>query len=581
MAAPTTAEHPDDAVAAGVGADAAPGAEPGSTLYDKRWWTLGVLCLSLLIVFVGNSSLNVAIPTLSRELHASSSQLQWVVAAYSLVFAGLLFTAGAIGDRFGRKGALQAGLVGFLAAAVLATFATSMGQLIAARALMGGCAAFIMPSTLSILVNVFPAEERAKAIAVWAGVTGAAGAIGPVASGWLLGHFWYGSVFLINVPIVLVALVLGVFLVPRSKDPEEAPIDMVGAGLSIVGLGALVYALIQAPDVGWLSGETVGSFLLAAAAIVAFVAWERRRDEPMLDMAYFRNRAFSTATAGMVLVFLSMYGVMFLVSQYFQLVLGYTPLSSAIRFLPMAPIMIIVSPLTPRLVARFGANRTVAAGMSLVAIGFLLFSRLDVGTSYPYVLLCVFALVSGISLTMSPMTAAIMSAVPARRAGSGSAMNDASREVGAALGVAVLGSVAASRYATHVATYVADLPAGLRSEAESSLVGALEAAARLPHQAAGRLVYGAQEAFVSGIHAASLTGAVLAFLAALVVLRYLPRQMAAHGAMHSGAEAAEAAAELGLAGVPPFVADDEPDAFDRGVDGGAALDEPDAAVTPA
>lgn len=512
MAVPTTTEHPDDAAAADV-----------VTPYDKRWWTLGVLCLSLLIVFVGNSSLNVAIPTLSRELDASTSQLQWVVASYSLVFAGLLFTAGAVGDRFGRKGALQAGLIGFLVAAVLATLATSMGQLIAARALMGGCAAFIMPSTLSILVNVFPAEERAKAIAVWAGVTGAAGAIGPVASGWLLGHFWYGSVFLVNVPIVLVALVLGVFFVPRSKDPEEAPIDFVGAGLSIVGLGSLVYGLIQAPDVGWLSGETVASFVVATVAIVAFVAWERRRDEPMLDISYFRNRAFSTATAGMVLVFLSMYGVMFLVSQYFQLVLGYTPLSSAVRFLPMAPIMIIVSPLTPRLVARFGANRTVAAGMSLVAVGFLLFSRLDIGTSYPYVLLCVFALVSGISLTMSPMTAAIMSAVPARRAGSGSAMNDASREVGAALGVAVLGSVAASRYATHVASYVADLPVALRGEAESSLVGALQAAAQLPQEAAGRLVYGAQEAFVSGIHAASITGALLAFAAAAVVLRYLPR----------------------------------------------------------
>lgn len=547
MAAPTTTtEHPDDAVAAG---DVTP--------YDKRWWALGVLCLSLLIVFVGNSSLNVAIPTLSRELDATTSQLQWVVASYSLVFAGLLFTAGAVGDRFGRKGVLQAGLVGFLVASVLATLATSMGQLIAARALMGGCAAFIMPSTLSILVNIFPAEERAKAIAVWAGVTGAAGAIGPVASGWLLGHFWYGSVFLVNVPIVLVALVLGVFLVPRSKDPEEAPIDVVGAGLSIVGLGSLVYGLIQAPDVGWLSGATVASFVVAAVAIVAFVAWERRRDEPMLDISYFRNRAFSTATAGMVLVFLSMFGVMFLVSQYFQLVLGYSPLSAAVRFLPMAPIMVIVSPLTPRLVARFGANRTVAAGMSLVAVGFLLFARLDIGTSYPYVLLCVFALVSGISLTMSPMTAAIMSAVPARRAGSGSAMNDASREVGAALGVAVLGSVAASRYASHVAAHVADLPAPLRAEAESSLVGALQAAAQLPQEAAGRLVVGAQEAFVSGIHAASITGALLAFAAALVVLRYLPRQLAAHGALHSGAEAIEATAELGLAGVPPRVADDE------------------------
>src|SRR4030081_2482843 len=195
-------------------------------IHARRWWTLGALCLSLLIVFVGNSSLNVAIPTLSRVLHASTSQLQWVVAAYSLVFAGLLFTAGALGDRFGRKGALQVGLAGFLIGVGLASAATTIWQLVACRALMGACAAFIMPSTLSILVNVFPPEERAKAIAIWAGVTGGAGAIGPVASGWLLGHFWFGSVFLINVPIIVGALVLGAFLVPKSRDPEEAQLDL-------------------------------------------------------------------------------------------------------------------------------------------------------------------------------------------------------------------------------------------------------------------------------------------------------------------------------------------------------------------
>ncbi len=228
--------------------------------YARRWWTLAVLCLSLLIVFVGNSSLNVALPTLERHFHATNSQLQWVVASYSLVFAGMLFTAGALGDRFGRKGALQLGLLGFLAACLLASNATQMWQLIGCRALMGFCAAFIMPSTLSILVNVFPADERAKAIAIWAGVTGAAGAIGPVASGWLLGHFWFGSVFLVNVPIIIVALVGGFFLVPKSKDPEEGILDPVAAVLSIIGIVALVYGLIEAPDKGWGSAATLISF---------------------------------------------------------------------------------------------------------------------------------------------------------------------------------------------------------------------------------------------------------------------------------------------------------------------------------
>ncbi len=341
--------------------------------YDRRWWTLAVLCLSLLIVFVGNSSLNVALPTLSRELHATTSQLQWVVAAYSLVFAGLLFSTGALGDRFGRKGALQLGLVGFLAGAALASASTEMWQLISCRAVMGASAALIMPSTLSILVNVFPAQERAKAIAIWAATTGAAGAIGPVASGLLLGHFWYGAVFLVNVPIIAFALIAGWFLVPKSRDPEQGRLDPLGAGLSVVGISALVYGLIQAPDQGWGSSGTLGVFAVALVVLTAFVAWELRVDEPMLDMHFFRNSAFSTGTGGMILVFLAMFGVMFLITQYFQLVLDYSPLSSALRMLPMAPIMIIVAPLTPRLSRSFGAHRVVAFGMVLVTIGLLMF----------------------------------------------------------------------------------------------------------------------------------------------------------------------------------------------------------------
>ena len=240
------------------------------------------------------------------------------------MFAGLLFSTGALGDRFGRKGALQLGLVIFLVSAGLASLSTEMWQLIACRALMGGAAALIMPSTLSILVNVFPAEERTKAIAIWAATTGAAGAIGPVASGFLLGHFWYGSVFLVNVPIIGVALLAGWFLVPKSRDPEQAKLDPMGALLSIIGISSLVYGLIEAPESGWGSGSTLTAFAIAAVVLALFVFWELRVEEPMLDMHFFRNGAFSTGTAGMILVFLAMYGVMFLISQYFQLVLGYS-----------------------------------------------------------------------------------------------------------------------------------------------------------------------------------------------------------------------------------------------------------------
>jgi EmrB/QacA subfamily drug resistance transporter len=526
--------------------------------FARRWWTLSVLCLSLLIVFVGNSSLNVALPTLERHFNASNSQLQWVVAAYSLVFAGMLFTSGALGDRFGRKGALQFGLLGFLLGCLAASQSTAMWQLIACRAWMGFCAAFIMPSTLSILVNVFPAHERAKAIAIWAGVTGAAGSIGPVASGWLLGHFAFGSVFLVNVPIIIVALIGGFFLVPKSKDPEEGILDPLGAVLSIVGIVSLVYGLIEAPDKGWASSTTVTSFLIAAVVLTAFVVWERRRQEPMLDMSYFKNRAFSTGTSGMILVFLAMYGVMFLISQYFQLILGYTPLSTALRLLPMAPIMMLVSPLTPRIIARVGANRTVALGMSLVAAGFLLFAQLGVDTPYWYVLVCVFPLVSGISLAMSPMTAAIMSAVPPRRAGSGSAMNDASRELGAALGVAVLGSLAASRYATHLEPVTKHLPVAMRQQAADSIAGAHYVAGQLPPKAAAQLTTVANHAFVSGLQLASICGVILSAIAAIAVYKFMPRQMEQHGAVHGPIEAMEDVAELGLAGVPPVFADQFP-----------------------
>src|SRR3954447_6925297 len=275
-------------------------------LHDRRWWTLAVLCLSLVIVFVGNSSLNVTLPTLSRELHATESQLQWVVAVYSLVFAGLLFSTGALGDRFGRKGTLQIGLVLFLVAASFASASTAMWQLISCRAAMGAAAALIMPATLSILINVFPPHERTKAIAIWASITGAAGGFGPVISGWLLGHFWFGAVFLINVPIVIVALIGGRFLVPRSRDPQEGRLDPLGAVLSIIGIVALVYGLIEAPDQGWTSTNTLVAFGIALVVLTAFTLWELRTDEPMLDIRFFRKPAFSTGTAGMMLVFLAL-----------------------------------------------------------------------------------------------------------------------------------------------------------------------------------------------------------------------------------------------------------------------------------
>jgi len=532
--------------------------------YARRWWTLAVLCLSLLIVFGGNSTLNVALPTLARDLGASESQLQWVVASYSLVFAGLLFTSGALGDRFGRKGALQLGLAIFFLASLVASQATSTTQVIVCRAVMGVGAAFIMPSTLSILVNVFPARERAKAIAIWAATVGIAGSIGPVITGYVLVHFWFGAAFLVYLPVIALAFVGGWFFVPKSRDPHEARLDPIGALLSIAGVSTLVFALIQAPDVGWLAPVTLAAFAFAALVLVAFVFWELHTDEPMLDMSFFRNPAFSVGSGSMLLVFLAMYGVMFLMTQYFQLVLGYSPLGAALRLLPMAMIMLVVAPFTPRITARFGANRAVSFGMALIAVGFALFSQLDLHTPMWFCLLALTPLMTGISMSMSPMTAAIMSAVPERRAGAGSAMNDATRELGAALGIAVLGSIAASQYARHLHDALRVVPDSARAAAGSSLAAALHVAEGLPEHASAVLVNAARTAFVDGIHVAAMFGVVLALAASVLTRRLLPRSIAPIGALHSPLDALENAAEFGVGGALPVFAD-QPEVSERRV----------------
>jgi EmrB/QacA subfamily drug resistance transporter len=523
--------------------------------HDRRWWTLVVLCLSLLVTFVGNTSLNIALPTLARELDASTSQLQWSVSVYSLVFSGLLFIGGALGDRFGRKGTLQLGLLGFVAGAALAATASEMWQIIACRALMGAAAAFIMPSTLSILVNVFGPDERAKAIAIWAATTGAAGALGQLLSGWLLSHFWFGSIFLANVPIIALTLVGSIALVPSSRDPEVGRLDPVGALLSVVGVSGIVYGLIEAPDFGWTSSRSLLAFGVGTIALFAFVQWERRVDDPMLDMRYFRNPAFSVATSGMVVVYVAIYGVMFLFTQYFQLIQGYSPLETAVRLFPIAPLMMGVAPLTPRIVRTLGANRTVAIGMALIGISYMLLGQ--VTTTTPYLpIICVLCLqVIGAALTTSPITASIMSAVPPRKAGQGSAMNNTTRELGTALGVAVLGSLAASRFTSGISGAISGLSPGDRATARESLSGAATVARRLGSDQAARLTDAANHAFVDGVRLASLTGGVLAVLAAVAVLRWLPRHLEPRGAMKGPLEAAENMAELGIGGAPPLFAD--------------------------
>ena len=464
-------------------------------VHARRWFTLGTLCISLLIIVMDNTILNVAIPQLIDELGATNSQVQWIVDGYTLVFAGLLLTAGSLGDRFGRKLALRTGIIIFAIGSVLSALSGTPNQLIAARCLMGVGGALIMPSTLSILTNVFrDPRERGRAIAIWAGFSGLGVAIGPVIGGLLLQHFSWGSVFWVNVPIAIIAVTLGVFFVPESKDPSAPRLDPIGAALSIVGLGALLFAIIEGPTHGWGSALVMGSFIVGAAGIIGFILWERHTDHPMLDMSFFKNPRFSAANLAITLTFLAMFGSMFLMTQYWQFVHGYSPLEAGVRLIPFAMTMMVTAPLSARFVEKIGTKAVVTSGLTIVTLALLLLSFIKPHTSYPVVLgfMCLMAV--GMGLTMAPATESVMGSLPREKAGVGSAVNDTTRQMGGALGVAIIGTMVASVYSSGVGSVAGSF--GLTPEqtsvAQGSLGGALAKVAPQLGDQAGQLRRGRQ-----------------------------------------------------------------------------------------
>jgi len=485
----------------------------------RRWSALMVLCFSLLVIGLDNTILNVALPTLERDLDASSSQLQWIVDAYMLVFAGLLLTAGALGDRFGRKRALTFGLLVFGTGSALASIASSAETLIATRALMGVGGAFIMPSTLSILTATFPPHERPKAIGIWAGVSGIGIAIGPVTGGWLLEHADWGAIFLVNLPFVAFALLAGRWLVPESADPAAPRLDLPGFGLSIVGLTALVWAIIEAPSQGWTSPATLAGFGIAMAALGAFATWELRFSHPMLDFRLFRNPRFSGASAAITLIFFALFGTIFLLTQFLQAVLGYSALEAGLRTTPVALGLILGGPLSAKLSGRFGARVVVAAGLLIVAVGLGLITQFSTTSGSALVGISLLVLGFGMGTAMAPATDSVMGSLPLAKASVGSAVNDATRTTGGALGVAVLGSLLSSGYRADMEEAVAGLPEGAAGLAGDSLGGAVAVARRLDDP---QLAEFAREAFVSGMHVAALVAAGVAVVGALVAFLVLP-----------------------------------------------------------
>ena len=485
----------------------------------QRWWTLVVLSASLLVIGLDNTILNVALPTLEHDLGASSSQLQWIVDAYMLVFAGLLLTAGALGDRFGRKRALTFGLAVFGLGSGLSALATSPAMLIATRALMGVGGAFIMPSTLSIITAVFPAEERAKAIGVWAGVSGLGIAIGPVAGGWLIEHASWNAVFLVNLPFVAAALLAGHWLVPESKDPAAPRLDIPGFAMSISGLTTLVWAIIEAPSKGWTNPTILAAFAVAAAILGAFMAWELRTSEPMLDIRLFSNPRFSGASAAITLTFFAMFGSIFFLTQYLQGVLGYTALEAGVRVTPIAVGLILGGPISAKLAAKFGTKVVVAAGLTLVAVGLSIVTQFAVDSTYGIVAAHLLVLGFGMGMAMAPATESVMGSLPVEKASVGSAVNDTTRTTGGALGVAILGSLLASQYRGDMDGAVSGLPHDAAATASDTLSGGLAVAHRLGDSG---LAEAAQSAFLNGMHVAAIAAAAVALAGAIVAYMVIP-----------------------------------------------------------
>jgi EmrB/QacA subfamily drug resistance transporter len=502
-------------------------APPG---YAKRWWVLATMTVCLLVVITGNTILNVAIPTVQRELHATQGELQWAVDAYILVFAGLLFSWGVLGDRVGRKRVLLIGLSIFALGSVLAAFSSSPIELIGWRAVMGIGGAAVQPTTLAVITNVFPANERGKAIGVWAGTAGIGVAGGPLAGGAVLEHFWWGSVFLVGVPVAIVGIVAVVAFVPESKDPSPGRLDVPGVLLSIGALAGLVYGIIRGGSgKGWTTPGVLVPLLGGLALLVIFVWIQRRSSHPALDVSLFRNPAFSAAAGALGLNFFALLGATFYLVFYLQGVRGYTPLQSGAALIPVAVGMAIMAPRSSGLAERFGAKAVVATGFVLIALSFLGIQLL--GLTTPVWLLIVVLSVQGLGMgsVMAPATESIMSVVPREKAGAGAAVNNSVRQVGGALGVAILGSVLAASYAAHLGSSVDGLPAGLRADASQSIVATVEAVRQVEAggdedaaRAAAALVEPAQEAFVSAMHVTAVFTAGAALVAAGVVLVWLP-----------------------------------------------------------
>jgi len=506
--------------------------EPHGERSEHRWAALLVVCASALIINIDNTILNVALPTLVRELHASSSELQWIVDSYAMAFAGLLFVGGSLADRFGRKRFFLIGLTIFAAGSVGAAFSGSVDPLIACRAVMGAGASLTVPASLSIINDIFrdPAE-RARAIGTWAGTIGLGIAIGPIAGGLLLSTFWWGSIFLVNVPIVAAGFIGAVVLVPDSKNPDAKRPDPLGALLSIAGLGLLLWAIIEGPTEGWASGIVVGVGLASVVVLGSFLAWESHSDHPMLELGFFRDRRFSIALAAECLGVFGLMGALFVQTQFLQFDLGYSPLQAGLRILPIAAMIVVSATLSPFLARCIGVKFTVAAALTAIAAGLWQISASStIATTYGSVIVGLLLIGVGAGLLLPCATNSVVGSVPQGDSGIGSATNTVALQVGGALGVAVLGSVMLTRYQNHmnVALVGRHVPTSISQTILGSLGGALAVAKSVGGVTGALLIHSARAAFMSGNEASLAIGAAVALGGVVVVLLALPSKTSGH-----------------------------------------------------
>ncbi|WP_167476547.1 MFS transporter [Nocardia arthritidis] len=486
----------------------------------RRWWILGAVCLAALLIGVANNIVNVGLPAMSAQLGTTTATLQWVVDAYIMCLAGLLLVGGYLADRYGRRRMLIIGLLLFAAASAGAAAAHGFDGLVAARAAMGVAAALIYPATLAIIASVFTdRSEKAFAVGLWSAISGIAVASGPLIGGLLLAHFWWGSVFLVNLPLVAITLAATVFAVPESRSATRTPLDLVGAGAAITGIALLLWAIISGPQRGWSDPLVVAAFLAASIVLIGFYYRERRNRFPLLDVRLFANPRFTVASWSITTAFFGLVGFSFMITFYFQTIRGYSPLQAGLAIVPYALVVAAMAPLALALTRRIGTKYVVVAGLSSMSAGFLVATRIELDTPYDGpILLAICLMAVGLAFTTGPATDALLNTVPPERAGVASSVNDTTRELGAALGVAVLGSLLSWTFRADLGRAWSKLgvPQAVIEHGQTSATAALAQAVGAP------ATHTAQLAFIHGLHVGAYTAAAIAAAGAVLALVMLP-----------------------------------------------------------